>query len=216
MYFGTFIIITAFATAILKSNIKKPEFFTFIFRFICTGLLMSANAIYYDFLGEPADEKLIFYITKILTLFQFAFLYQLLLKILQYSKYIQIYKKAAILLIFIQTILLVFSWVVDISPITRVLGCITIIFFCFIFFRDLLTSKPTLLLIRSSSFWIVTGLFFSYSVNLPIYSITPILREYNEYKDVSYQIFSISNMALIVLYFLIIKGYLCLKYPQIQ
>jgi len=70
-----------------------------------------------------------------------------------------------------------------------------------------MTDKPTLILIKSSPFWLVMGILFSSSVSLPVITLIQFIPKESQYIVLRSQIFSITNLTLIVFYFFIIKSY---------
>lgn len=153
-------------------------------------------------------------IEKVIILFQFVSLGFFFLDILSKSKFLKKIKQLFYLSILIQSCVAIASIKTDIPGYSKISSNLFLIIFSIFYYRDLLDNKPTLILLKSSAFWIVTGIFFYYSVSFPIYSLQPFLGKYSEYQNIKVQIFSISNMALTVMYLLFIKSYLCLKHLQ--
>lgn len=159
-------------------------------------------------------SKMTFVIEKAIILFQFLTLGFFYIDILSKSFFLKRTKQLFYLSIIIQSGLVIASIITEIPGYSKVSSNLFLIIFSIFYYRDLLVNKPTLILLKSSAFWIVTGIFFYYCVSFPIYSLQPFLAKYSGYQNIKAQIFSISNMALIVMYLFIIKSYLCLKHPQ--
>lgn len=210
---GTGVILVAFLVAIAYAKRAKPKYYKYIFAVIILGLLISANSILHLFIKIESDI-ILSTIERILLLFQFialSFFYTDLLKeSISYNKS----KRLIQFCIIIQIALTVISIIFKIPTYVKTVPSIFLIIYSVIYYKHLLKNKPTLILIKSSPFWIVTGIFFSFCVSLPVYGLTPFMVRYPEYKNLRFQLFSISNMALITMYFFIIKSYLCLKHPQ--
>lgn len=84
--------------------------------------------------------------------------------------------------------------------------------FCLAYFYDLLHSVPKVILRFEAVFWIVLGLFFNTAVTIPIYLTIHYLNI--NHSEISQQIFSLTNIAIIIMHLLFIKGQLCILLPQ--
>jgi hypothetical protein len=210
VWFGTAIIVITLILALSFARKAKPSYFRYILDFIVLSLLISANTYIAIYL-KLVDNQLILFIERVLILLQFITLGLFYLDVLKKSVFI---KKAQLLFhlcITIQIILIATTFITDILIYTKVSSNIFLIIFSAFFYKDLLNNKPKLILTKSSSFWIVTGIFFSYCVSFPVYSLVPFIVKSTEYKNTRSQLFSISNMSLIVMYLFFIKSYLCIK-----
>ena len=213
VYFGTAIILIAFFVAISFSKKEKPFYFKYILLFIILGLGVSLNTILNLHL-KLGRNLIMFAIERTLMLFQFFALGLFFTALLKKSIFSRKIKLMFYLSSIVGIILIPIAVLANAFLYTQIATNLVLIIFCVFYFRDLLSTKPTLILIKSSAFWIVTGIFFVCSISFPIYSLQPFIANNQEYKSGSPQIFAISNMALIVMYFFIIKSYLCLKHPQ--
>ena len=213
VHFGTGIIIVAFFVAIAFTKKDKPVYFRYILTYIVLGLGISANTILFEsFKIYTRIPSLI--LENSINLFQSIMLSLFLIAHLKKSKFIQPFKSLFYLLIIIEIILIIFQATTNAFIYPRLCLYFYLIVLSVFYFRDLLQNKPTLILAKSSVFWIVTGIFFSFCVSFPIYSLIPSLVKHTEYRNLRFQIFSIVNMSIIVLYSTIIKSYLCLKHHQ--
>ncbi len=213
IFFGTSIILITFFVAVAFLKTEKPNYFKYIFAFVLFGLFISLNTILHTNFG--IGRNIIMYaIERVFTLFQFFALGLFFTQLLNKSLYARKIKLLFYISTFIGIILIPIAVLAKAFIYTQIATNLVLIVFCVFYFRDLLNTKPTLILIKSSAFWIVTGIFFVCCISFPIYSLQPFIASNHEYKIVIRKIFSISNMALIVLYFFIIKSYLCLKHPQ--
>lgn len=208
--FGTCIILINLIIAFFTKKAVKPVFFKYIIIYIVLGLLISANTISNIILTHPIDQKKyrilfdILYLCQSLSLFFFF-------KITTKRKIIFPFMLTSSLVQAIFTLKQFYSdSILDINIFATPLFIILSI----LYFRDLLQNKPLINLTQSSSFWIVVGIFFWACVSFPIYSLHPHIKAHVTNKNIILEIFSISNMALIVMYLFFIKSFLCLKHPQ--
>lgn len=214
IFLGTGIIIIAFIVAVYHLKKEKPNYFKYIFLFIVLGLLISYNTIINNNYSWYYNKKYAIFTEMILMLIQSLLLGLFFNEILNKSKFSKIIKPLLFVSILIQITLIitVFSTNKEVRP--NITQNLIMLIFCFFYLKDLMTNKPTLIIIRSSIFWIVMGIFYSSCICLPVNSLIPYITKNDKYINFSYQIFSIGNISLIVLYLLIIKSYLCLKHPQ--
>jgi hypothetical protein len=80
--------------------------------------------------------------------------------------------------------------------------------FCICYFHNLFRNLPDLNLRGQPSFWIVSGLLFYSTISTPIY-LSMDLFFYNHYDDLIGILFPLTNIAIIVMHLLFLKGYLC-------
>jgi hypothetical protein len=214
VYFGSGVITLILLVSLFYIKKQKPEYYKYIFAFILTGFLVSTNTIIYIIWNKMANRNVIFLIEQSLNILQFLSLGYFYIKLFKGYRFERKIKKLVLLAVIIQVMFLILTLHSNHLSISRILATIFLIYFSTIYYRELMNSKPTVILLKSSTFWIVTGIFFSCSINFPIYSISPFLVKYPGYTNVRFQIFAISNITLIILYLLIFKSYLCLKYQQ--
>lgn len=211
---GSVVILISFITALYYAKKSKPAYFKYIFAFIVFGALLSVNTIAsnnYAWL-KGMMRRILF--EQILILFQSIALAFFFLKILCSSNFIKPIKWFLIvsLLIQIGVILIVQIYNIEIRPTTST--NLFLLLFCFFYLKDLMNNKPTVVLAKSSSFWLVMGIFISSSIGFPVSAMIPYISKSDYYYDLRLQIFSIYNISLIILYLFIIKSYICLKHPQ--
>ena len=85
--------------------------------------------------------------------------------------------------------------------------------FCLIYFHNLFSSPPTIILRKEPVFWIVTGLFLYTASSLPIYVSTVYLNTIETGKALV--IFAFTNIAIVIMHFFFIKAHLCVRlYPK--
>lgn len=182
--------------------------------FIILGGLLSINSIVNANIFWGFSREIPFLLQEILLLLQYVLLSLFFAKLLFKTHYSRI----IINLLFLSVILLVGLQIVisftntDIRP--SFILTFFLLIFCFLYVKDLMANKPTLILLKSSAFWIVMGIFFYSCVSFPIKTLIIFIPKSQEYINLRSQIFSILNMSLIILYLFIIKSYSCLKHPQ--
>jgi hypothetical protein len=212
--FGTGVIIISFFVALAFMKKKKPQYYNYIFVYIILGLLLSINTIINNNDVWLSSKKKSISIEQSIFICQTLMLGLFFIEVLKNSIHIIKIKILLFLIILIQTSLLIIILATNTEIRPSILSNIILILFCFFYLRDLMNNKPTLILVKSSVFWIVIGIFFSSSISFPINSLIPFIVKEQEYRNFRSYIFSISNMSVIVMYLLFIKSYLCLKHPQ--
>ena len=153
-------------------------------------------------------------IEQSLLLFQSLMLGLFFIEVLSRSIFVAKIKQLLFLSIIIQVTLLIIVLTTNIEIKPVVSSSLFLLICCFFYIRDLMNNKPTLKLMKSSAFWIVIGTLYSCCIGFPVYSLIAFIPRNQEYLNLRSQIFSITNMSLIVLYLFIIKSYLCLRHPQ--
>ncbi len=210
---GTTIIAITFFIALYYLRKSKPVYYKYILGYIVLGLFISTNTFtnrQFNFFTKRNS----FLIEQSLCSLQFLMLGLFFLTLFHIGNL----AKPIIKMIYI-SIVLQFTFLINIflngtAIYIHTVSNIFLIICSVFYFRDLLNNKPTLILIHSSTFWIVTGIFFFSCVSFPIYSLYPILPKDHAFRNLSSEIFSLANLSVIVLYLFIIKSYLCLKHPQ--
>jgi hypothetical protein len=80
--------------------------------------------------------------------------------------------------------------------------------FCIYFYHKLFKDLPTKNIKSEPSFWIVTGLFFYSCLSVPFYTLNEYMR--SSFTRIVYtNIFSISNILIIIMHLFFIKAYIC-------
>ena len=212
--FGTGVILISFIVALTFMKKEKPQYYKYIFVYIILGLLVSLNTIINNNKVWISSIKISILIEQSIILCQSLMFGLFFIDVFKNSKHKIKIKLFLYFSILIQTFLLiiVLSTNTEIKP--SISSNLVLIIFCFFYLRELMFIKPTLILAKSSIFWIVIGIFFSSCISFPINSLIPFIVKEHEYRNLRSYIFSISNMSVIVMYLLIIKSYLCLKHPQ--
>lgn len=208
---GTGIILSNLIIALKYWGAIKEPNLKYIIVYIFLGLLISINTIVQVMIPKILSSKQHIIIFDILYLIQgliiFAFFQQILKsKILILFLYIFLFSQAYILIKQFNT---------EIRVDINIYSTPVFIAISILYFKNLLQKKPIQKLTKTSEFWIVVGIFFWSCVSFPIYSLYPFIKANPKYINISLQIFSLSNIALIVMYTFFIKSFLCLKHPQI-
>ncbi len=211
---GTSIILISFFTALAFSKNKKPHYFRYIFAFVILGLLLSANTIASNNYTWRYGLKIRILIEQVLISLQFVMFSLFFLEALKKSLFYKKVKWLLILSIPIQLCGIIVVHLANIEIRPGIVPNLILFILCIYYLRDLMNTKPTLILIKSSTFWLTMGIFFSSCIGFPVSSLIPFISKTQEYTDLRFQIFSIQNMSLIVMYLFIIKSYVCLKHPQ--
>jgi hypothetical protein len=212
--FGTGIILISFFTALAFVKKEKPHYYRYIFAFITLGLLLSVNTIAGNNYTWSSGLKIRILIEQLLISLQFVMLGLFFLDALKKSFFYKKIKWFLFFSILIQLCVIVFVHVANIEIRPGIIPNLILFIFCIFYLRDLMNNKPTLILIKSSTFWLVMGIFFSSCIGFPVSSLIPYVSKNQRFADLYFQIFSIQNMSLIVMYLFIIKSYVCLKHPQ--
>ncbi len=213
VYFGTGIILITFFVALTLRRKEKSQYFRYILVFVILGLIISLNTILRERF-KLYSLKISISVENLLTLCQGVMLSLFLIAQMKNSKFKLLIKFLFFLSILIEFSLIIFQIAKNYIFYPRLATYLCLIVLCTFYFHDLLNRRPTAILSKSPAFWIIIGIFFNCCVSFPIYSLIPFLVKYTEFRNIKLQIFAISNMSLIVMYFFIIKSYLCLKHPQ--
>lgn len=212
--FGTIIIAVAFLVAISFAQKDKPKFFRYIYSYLILGMLISANTIVNNNNLWLLNMKFSIFSEQLFFIAQFlmtSLFFRQILRETIYSKRIKIFTILSIL-IQLATLIIVLLTNIEFKPV--LFSCLFSIIFCYFYVKNLMLEKPTLNLLKSSSFWIVIGILYPSCIGFPVHALIPFIPRTDEFINIRGQIFSITNISLIVMYMFIIKSYLCLKHPQ--
>lgn len=213
---GTGIIICCFLLALFSRKKNKPYYFRYIFLFIILGLLISTNTISNNNSVWSFNKKISIFVEQILMAIQLVMLSLFFIEILRKTTFVKYIKYLLFfsILIHLSILTLVLYKNIEIRP-NFIFNLLQLIL-CLFYLKDLMNNKPTVTLTKSSSFWIVMGIFFASCIGLPVNSLIPFITKSSDYTNLRFEVFSISNISLIIMYLFIIKSYLCLKHPQIS
>ena len=203
---GTLVILVSFILAYWNRNTKSiSSYFRRFYIYPLIVLLLSVNTILYIYV-KPLALSTSILIEKIFFIFDFVFwvyiFYRLLGDESRGRKYLMILSVTTL------TIALSLN-PINLSPYIS-LGVLNICkcLFCLIYFFKLFSSPQTVVLKYDPIFWIVAGVFFYTTVSTPIYLTTAYLDPNTD--TLRKILFPITNMAIIVMHLLFIKGQLCI------
>lgn len=214
VWLGTAIIVISFFIALVFTRKVKPHYYRYILAFIIMGLLLSVNTIASNNYTWRYGLKIRIFIEQLLIMLQYGMFALFFWELLKNSVFA---KKIKWMLVMSTPILLGLIFVVHFANIEirpSIVPNIIMLILCFFYLKDLMNNKPTLQLVQSSAFWLVMGIFFSSCIGFPVSSLIPFISRNQEYANLRFQIFSIQNMSLIIMYIFIIKSYICLKHHQ--
>ncbi len=88
-----------------------------------------------------------------------------------------------------------------------------LILFCVIYYYQLFNNIPTLNLLLEPSFWIVTGVFFCMSIQIPITLTIDYLKERIQLNNY-YLLYSLISFCYTIMHLFFIKAYLCATHQR--
>lgn len=205
IWLGTIVIFISLVISFYLHYESKGNIFLFFFILPLLSFLISINTILYKYFNcYSLSEQ--YFIQKILFILQFVFWSLFFLSILTNYKLIlkiffALFLTAIILTMFYNNIYApkFYSYAIINLGIT---------FFCIIYLNNLFKIRPDLNLIKTSSFWIVSGAFFYSSITFPFYFSHSFIQHLFS-KNAASNIFSSSNISIIIMHIIFIKAYLC-------
>ncbi len=214
VWFGTGIILLCFFVSVAFAKKAKPSYYRYIFAFIVTGILVSINTIASDNYTWRYGLKIRIFFEQVLFVLQYVLLALFFWELLKNSVFANKMKLLFFLSIPILLSLIFAVHLADVEIRSNIVSNLVLLVFCFFYLSDLMNNKPTVILMQSSAFWLVMGIFFLSCIGFPVISLVPFIPKTMEYSNLRFQIFSMYNMSLIIMYLFIIKSYTCLKHPQ--
>lgn len=211
---GTAIIFITFCVAIFFAKKSKPFYYKYVFILIVMGLLLSTNTISANNYIWLSGLRLRIFFEQLITLLQYLVTSLFFLEILKKTKFAKKIKWLLSLSILLQITLIIIVHLTNTEIRSGSLPNLIILIFVFFYLKDLMGTKRRLILAQSSTFWLVMGFFFASCIGFPVSCLIPFISRTPEYANLHFQIFSIYNMSLIIMYLFIIKSYLCLMHPQ--
>lgn len=201
-------IFVSFTVALrISKNKNIPVYLKQFYLYPLLSLLFSINTIASTYL-HLYSFSLQFAMQNIMEIIDFAFwgiFFLHLMKKTDSLKYIRV--------IFLFFLLIIVAWLFRnnfYKPMFQIftLGNFGRSIFCIFYFNNLFKDTPKLNLKNEPLFWIITGLFFCSSITLPQYAINDYLHNHIN-RIISKNIFSSTNIAIIIMHILFIKAYLC-------
>lgn len=205
IYVGTIIIFISFLFAFLNRRSSAiPSYLRHFYLYPLFVLLVSANTIA-GFLIDSYPSDIGIFMEKILTVIDFAFWTFFFYSV---NTIIAPRLKKLVLIIFLLTLLptLVINTYERFTYVSLSVFNFSKCLFCLLYFSNLFKMLQTVSLKKDPVFWIVLGLFFYTAVTIPIYVTTTYLHQK---ISNSLLLFPLTNIAIIIMHLLFIKGHLC-------
>lgn len=209
IWIGSVEIIVSFIISFMfsKNNKDYMKGFSFV---ILISLLLSINTICGRFFFLY-DVDLYFFIQSVLNLLDLFFWTLFFLRLLNDKKNSRIIKILSTFTLSLAIYILYYNRTSSTSSanlhiIVLLNICKTI--FCIYFYHNLFKKLSTQNILSEPSFWIVNGLIFYSCLSLPFYGLNNYIKLQFSIS-ISNNIFSISNMLIIIMYLFFIKAYLC-------
>ena len=209
IWVGTFVLFISFLFALIINNRYGSKIYMKgFYLYPLLGLCLSANTILSTifFIYNPIDY---FLLQFLLLLFDLIFWIIFFLTIFKDDD-------ASIKIKYIFSITLLISLVSFLfnnldKPNLHTVSIFNIckVFFCIIYYNKLFNDKPIQNIKTEPLFWIVTGLFFYASLSIPFYTLNFYIRSQFSLIIAS-NIFSISNVLIIIMHLFFLKAYLCI------
>jgi len=97
---------------------------------------------------------------------------------------------------------------------TNAITNLALVFYCLIYYYQLFNKPPVEILLEEPSFWMVSGLFLSLTITVPINSLRHFLINHIS-EDFNFEIVSISVFAYGTMHLFFVKAYLCSIHKKI-
>lgn len=206
VYTGTFVILISTILAFrLRKKENTPAYFHFFYLLPAAGLLLSFNAISKYFIAKE-NKPLFFMMQNILDVADFILTGIFAYSVLKYKHW-----QKSLAGIFGLCFLCLIYYVVTrniMAPLLEmnILMNVFIFSFCLMYYFGLFKSHPSLKLANEPTFWIVTGLFFYATVNLPLFAAFFLFRTHFTTNILS-ALLQFINIFIIIKHFFFIKAY---------
>jgi hypothetical protein len=206
---GTVVIFLSFIISFqIRKQSSTPEYLRRFYLYPLLTLLLSLNTLAFDVFETGSKEVQVTIEKVIFTLdfIFFAYFFKLVLtdsplKKLAHQVFICVMLfTIPIILITIQQTLFHYFF--------RSFHNIGKFLFCLIYIYSIFRSSPRLILKEDAAFWIVMGLLFYSSITVPIF-LGYYYLAINKYVDILSILFPLTNISIIIMHLLFIKGYLC-------
>lgn len=205
IWIGTGVILVSFIISIFSKN-DKTYMHGFFFC-ILIALLVSINTICCKFVFLY-DIEICFFIQSILILLDLTFWTLFFLKLLNDIKKHKIIKILFIITLSLALYILNYNSTGKSNLHVAALLNICKTIFCILFYHNLFKKISNQNILLEPSFWIVNGLIFYSCLSIPLYGLNSYIKlQFSPL--IYYNILSISNMLIIIMYLFFIKAYLC-------
>ncbi len=203
---GTVVILVNFIIALILSK-KQNTVMKVFFICIIIALLVSINSIFGLFL-PTYNLKICFTIQNILFLLDLFFWGIFFLKILRDKKSQRIIKVLFAITFSIAAYILYSNSITKVSLQALAVIDICKTIFCILFYHNLFKIISSQNLFKNPIFWIVTGVIFYSCLSLPFYGLNNYIKlQFAPF--IANNIFSISNMLIIIMYLFFTKAFFC-------
>ena len=208
IWIGTLTIVISFIFALSISKMRNTRIYmNYFFIYPLIGVLISVNSILTSFFSWY-KKSINFPLQNLFLLLDLIFWVMFFSSVFD-NKSDTIKLKIAFFITFCFALFSYFYNPLD-KPNLHTLSifniCKTI--FCIYFYYDLFRKPPYQKIKSEPSFWIITGLFFYSCLSMPFYALNDYLRA--EFPaTISENLFTISNIMIIIMHLFFIKAYLC-------
>ncbi len=205
IWIGTSVILVSFLISLFIPKNKIAYMRGFYFCPLI-ALLLSINAIYSLYFPVYFKDML-FTIQNCLFILDLLFWYHFFLKVLNNKKDSEKLEKLLLLTLLFAVYLIFFSTAgtknLHVIALTAICKTIFCVFFYYKLFKNLYYQN----ILKEPSFWIITGLIFCSCLSLPFYGLHSYIK--SQFSSlISSNIFSVSNMLIIIMHLFFIKAYL--------
>ncbi len=203
---GTGIILISFIAAIFISQ-NNRVYMKWFFLYPLVALLVSINSICGSLL-LLYPVTLFFTIQSTMVLLDLFFWYYFFYMILNNKKDRNKLKILLFITLFIAFYLLLFNNVDKRNLHIAALSAICKTVFCIFFFYKIFKNLYYKDILKEPAFWIVTGLIFCSCLSLPFYGLHSYIK--SQFSPlIASNIFSVSNILIIIMHLFFFKAYLC-------
>lgn len=206
---GTVVILFSFLIALqIRKSKKTPNYLQQFYLYPLLILFLSINTLTIDFfeIGFRSMQATVEEIIMIIEFIFFAYFFRVVLNIFPQKKWID-YVFILFMFLTLPCVVLTLR-----QPLFhyyfRAFHNIGILLFCLIYIYSIFNNSPELFLKNNAAFWIVMGLLFYSSVTIPIFLGYYYLAT-NKHVSVLSILFPLTNISIIIMHLLFIKGYLC-------
>lgn len=203
---GTVIIVISFTLSLCVSKNRK-DYMKWFFLCPLISITVSTNSIlsiFYNFYGILPR----YYIQSILFLLDLTFWFIFFLKVIRAKIFFNKLKFIYVFTMFFSLLILYANTYRNNN--LHLIGLCNIgkTVFCVIYYQSIFRNLVYENLLKEPSFWIVTGLIFYTSLSLPFYGLHGYISD--SFPDqIAGNIFSISNILIIIMHLFFMKSYLC-------
>jgi hypothetical protein len=205
---GTFVIgISATAAFIIRKNKKIPFYLRYFYLYPLYAFLVSINTLALNFCSVYSTRHGA-KVEKLIVVVDFLFWGLFFINLFKdhsskSTKYI-VYISFVGSLIFIQVVNSFSKSAYQGLGYANLGKC----FLCIVYFYSLFKSPPSLSLKHEPAFWILTGLLFYSTLSIPVY-LSINLFYANHYMHLISILFPLTNITIIIMHLLFLKGYIC-------